>query len=224
MPILIFFGTYIVGNSVFYLIFGNSYLETPAENQTLVFLTTWFSFAEKVPVQNTPLLQALRESVFDWNFGVPAIILTASSSAQYWKPQWLELRIKEYRFPHFNPGWVYGLSILSSYAVSFLRWQYGHLKPSTGISIIAVCLLATYPIASLALFLREFKGRSLENTILALIGFVVIISGAVYVLSGYEGNGLHVAGLILYFLFALALAGVALFRRSPQTSTSQGKE
>ena len=205
-----------------YLIFGNSYLETPDENQTLVFLTTWFSFAEKVPVPSTPLVQALYESVATWNFGIPAIVLAVSSFAQYQKPQLLELHIKEYRFPHFDPSYTYGLSILSSYAVSLLRWQYEHLKPSTGVSIVAVCLLATYPIASLALFLREVIGRNLRCAIITLIASVAVILGALYVAPGYEGNGLHVAGLILYFIFSLVLASVVTIRRYADRNEQSG--
>ena len=161
----IFFFTYLVLNPFLYIHFGNSYLVkfgkngmveySPVENNLLVFLTSWFSFAELVPHYSTPVAKALYGSITDSSLTFPtaAITIVAADVVYAFRPAWLRLNICKWKFPLFSPWMVYILAVLSTYTVNWIALQEYHY-PITGISIVGFCFLMIYLAATLVVFAR----------------------------------------------------------------------
>ena len=149
-----FVTTYLILNSVLYAHFGKAYqvkmgsgglVYSPYENNLLVYLTSWFSFAEMIPLPqfvNVPVYRALQISVWSSNFMIPLIMFTVADVVYYRKCSWLLIEFKNCRL-NFSPVWVYLSAILSTLISS--GWVYiTHGYPSTGISIIGFSVLVFY--------------------------------------------------------------------------------
>ena len=233
-----FFSTYLVLNSVLYSLYGNSYLlsfgktgllvNSTVENKPLVFLTSWFSFAEMVHY-NISVPNALWTSVTDksLNFPIPAITIVLADVVQHYRPSWLEIKIQSVDIPAFFPIVVYSFSALSTYTVSLINWsKYGY--PVSGISIVALCFLVTYLIVALRVAKGRLRTLSVEKKFVIfmvyLIPFAFVFSLGLLAMTGYIGNQNHLIGFVIYFFYMIIAVLVCKVLRDHSKSTNVGSK
>lgn len=214
-----FISTYVILNSVLYTHFGRAYQVTlgsgglvpsPHENNLLVCLTSWFSFAEMIPLPqfvNVPVYRALQVSVCSLNFTIPLITIGLADSFYFLNDSRMLLEFKKCRL-NFSPGRVYISAILSTLVCSGWTWKtYGY--PNTGISIIGFSVLIIYlfwfPFFSALTLSWSNSFKKIVTIFIILLVFLIgiVVAYDQYLLNNESAHA-HLIGFVLFLLILLS--------------------
>ena len=232
----IFLFTYLVLNPILYLHFGHTYLikfengapvYSPVENDLLVYITSWFSFAEEIESFNTPVLDAMTISVFSVNFILPLVIILIADVVYAFRPFFLVFRPIRKVQVDMNPAKVYFLSVCASYVVNGVYWiKNGY--PGTGISIVGFCFSLSYTIAWILQYFKFERINNMKHSRLrrsffygVTSFFIIIFCVGPYVYDNpYAGT--HLMGFMIFLALSLILLLVTLIQESKKSQKESG--
>ena len=218
-----FVTTYLILNSVLYAHFGKAYqvkmgsgglVYSPYENNLLVYLTSWFSFAEMIPLPqfvNVPVYRALQISVWSSNFMIPLIMFTVADVVYAFRPFFLVFRPIRKVQVDMNPAKVYFLSVCASYVVNGVYWiKNGY--PGTGISIVGFCFSLSYTIAWILQYFKFERINNMKHSRLRRSFFYVVTSFfiIIFCVGPYVYDNPYVGTHLMGFMIFLALSLILL--------------